>query len=69
MLKKKDFFALNFTTLMLLSELNFPSGVHASLQNAEEIEQGAVLLLKDFKGYMYSFNTKSISETFSVAIP
>ena len=62
-------FALESTTAMLLSEVNFPSGVHASVQNAEEIEQGAVLLFKDFKGYVYSFKTKRVSETFSVAIP
>ena len=62
-------FTLESTTPKLLSEFNFPSGIHASFQDTEGIQQGEVMLLKDFKGYMYSFETKSITETFSVAIP
>ena len=59
-------FTLESTIPKLLSELNFLSEIQVSFQDTEGIQQGKVMLLKDFKGYMYSFETKSIIETFSI---
>ena len=62
-------FTLESDTPKLSSEVNFPTGVEASFHTSREIQQGTVVLLKNFKSYTYSFENQTITGPQFVAIP
>ena len=60
---------LESPTPKLLSEANFPSGVEATLQNAQDIVEKRVNLVKDFRVYLYRLDNMTITQEFSVPVP